>query len=90
MIICFIYLSLFVGVLCLVFDLLCITLCPLYFCNHIDEVERAGCFDTIVFQIFVTVRVLLLFLMTQVVGLPCLIVVFPDHTHLPFVHYTLA
>ena len=46
----FYYLPLFVGVLCLVFVLLCITLCfVLVFCNHLDEEERAGRFALIVF-----------------------------------------
>ena len=42
---CFMYLPLFVGV----FVLVCITLCPFYFCNHLDEEERAGCFALNVF-----------------------------------------
>ena len=29
--------------------LVCITLCPFLFCNHLDEEERAGCFSFIVF-----------------------------------------
>ena len=28
----------------LVFVLVCITVSPFYFCNHLDEEERAGCF----------------------------------------------
>ena len=28
---------------------LCITSCVFWFCNYIDEEERAGCFDLIVF-----------------------------------------
>ena len=32
-----------------VFVFVCITLCPFYFCNHLDEKERAGCFAFIVF-----------------------------------------
>ena len=40
----------FVGVLCLVFVLLCNTRCP--FCNHLDEEERAGCFALVVFLMF--------------------------------------
>ena len=36
---CFMYLPLFVGVLCWVFVFLCIT-----FCHHFDEKERDGCF----------------------------------------------
>ena len=42
-------LPLFVGVLCLVLVLLCSTLCPLDFCNHLDEEERAGYITIIVF-----------------------------------------
>ena len=33
----------------LVFVLLCITLYPYEFCNHLDEEERAGCFALFVF-----------------------------------------
>ena len=32
-----------------VFALVCITLCPLWFCIHLDEEKRAGCFAFIVF-----------------------------------------
>ena len=32
------------GVLCLVFVLLCITLYPFYFCSHLHEEESAGGF----------------------------------------------
>ena len=35
----------------LVFVWVCITLCPFWFCNHLDEEERAGCFAFIVFPI---------------------------------------
>ena len=38
-----------VGVLCLVFALLCNTLCLFLFCNHLDGKKRAGCFTFIVF-----------------------------------------
>ena len=31
-----------------VFVLLCITLCPFQFCNHLEEKEQAGCFTSIV------------------------------------------
>ena len=31
-----------------VFHLLYITLCPFYFCNHLEEEEKAGCFAFIV------------------------------------------
>ena len=33
-----------------VFVLLCITLCPFKFCNHLEEEERAGCFAFIVLR----------------------------------------
>ena len=65
-----------------VFVLLCITLCPLYFCNHLEEEERVDCFAFIVFCSLVTVNFLWLFLTVLWVGLQCVIVVFPDHAHL--------
>ena len=33
-----------------VFALSCITLGPFQFCNHLEEKEKAGCFDIIVLQ----------------------------------------
>ena len=33
-----------------VFDLLCITLCPFLFCNHLGEEEKAGCLAFMVLQ----------------------------------------
>ena len=56
---------------------------PFQFCNHLDEEERAGCFAKIVLCL-VTVNVLGLFLMVPWFRLQCVIVIFPDHTHLPF------
>ena len=50
-------------------------------CNHLDEEERAGCFALIVLCL-ATVNVLWLFLTVSWVGLQCVSVVFPDHTHL--------
>ena len=35
-----------------VFVVLCITLCPFYFCNHLEEEEKAGCFASIVLQMY--------------------------------------
>ena len=56
-----------------------------YFCNHIDGKERAGCFTLTAFLVFcVIVSVLWLFLAVTWVGLGCEIVVFHDHTHLLF------
>ena len=34
----------------LFFVLLCITLCPFWFCNHLEEEEKTGCFAFIVIQ----------------------------------------
>ena len=59
------------------------TLCPFYFCNHLEEEERAGCLAFIVLQCLVTVNILWLFLMVPRVCLQYMIVVFPDHIHLP-------
>ena len=42
------YLLFLWGVVCLVFVLLRITVFPFYFCNLLDEKERAGCFALIV------------------------------------------
>ena len=36
----------------LVFVSLCITLYPFYFCNHLEEEEKAGCFDSIFIQMY--------------------------------------
>ena len=48
---CFMYLPLFVGVLCWSLFLVCTTLCPFSFCrNHLEEEERAGCFAFIVLR----------------------------------------
>ena len=30
---------------------LCVTLCPLWFCYHLDGEEKAGCFALFVFQV---------------------------------------
>ena len=53
-------------------------------CNHLDEEERAVCFALIVLCL-VTVNDMWLFRTVQWVGLQCVIVVFPDHTHLLFI-----
>ena len=65
-----------------VFVLLCITLSTVLFCNHLEEEKKAGCFSSIVLQIIVTINVMWLLLTVSWVGLQCVIVVFPDHTHL--------
>ena len=35
-----------------VFVLLCITLSPFQFCNHLEDEEKAGCFAIIVLQMY--------------------------------------
>ena len=35
-----------------IFVLLCITLCPFLFCNHLEEEEKTGCFAIIVLQMY--------------------------------------
>ena len=37
------------GVLSLIIVFLCSILCPFWFCTHISEVERAGCFTLFLF-----------------------------------------
>ena len=56
----------------------CLSLCPLQFCNHLEEEERAGCFS---YRCLAAVNVLWLFLTVPWVGLLCVIVVFPEHSH---------
>ena len=38
--------------LCIIIVLLCNTLCPFYFCNHLEEEEKAGCFAIIVLRMY--------------------------------------
>ena len=45
------YFPMFVGVLCLSFFLVYITLCPFLSCTRLEEDERAGCFALIVLRI---------------------------------------
>ena len=71
-----------VGVQCLFLPLLCNTVYPDQFCNHLDEEERNGCFTLIDFLMSCDFIVLRLFLTVLCVGLQSVIVVFPDHTHL--------
>ena len=64
-----------------VFVLLCITLCPFWFCNHLEEEEKAGCF-VIVLQMYCYYKCSVAIPHGPWVGLQYVIVVFPDHTHL--------
>ena len=54
--------------------------------NHLEEVERAGCFAFIANGCLVTVNAMWLFLTVPWVGLQCVIVVFPGHTYF-FIKY---
>ena len=71
----------------LVFVLLCIT-CVLS--SFVIILKRKRELDFIVLHMFFTVNVLRLFLMVLWVGPRCVIVVFSDHTHLPFEHQILV
>ena len=52
------------------------------FCNHLEEEEGAGCFAFIVLRMSRYHNCSLLFLTVPWDGLQCVLVVFPDHTHL--------
>ena len=72
----------------LVFDLLYIALCLFWLYNHLKEEETAGCF---IFN-FLQMSCYCKCSVALPDGAMCVIVVFPDHTHLPFglcfcVHY---
>ena len=61
-----------VTLLCISFD---------SFGNHLEEKKKLVALLLLFDGYLVTVNVLLLFLTVQWVGLQCVIVVFPDHTH---------
>ena len=63
-----------------VFVLLCITLCPFI----LKRKRKLVALLLLSYRCIVTVNVLWLFLMVPLVGLQCVMVVFPDHTHLLF------
>ena len=75
-------LSVVCGSSVFVFVLLCITFCPFQFCNHFYEKEKADYFAFIVFWMSCYCKCSWLFLTVSWVGLQCVIVAFPDHTHL--------
>ena len=78
------YFSLFVGILCL--SLFCHAfLCVLTsFTIILKRKRELGAFLLLSYRCLVTVNVLCLFLTVPWIGLQCVIVVFPDHTHLLF------
>ena len=83
---CLMYFPSFVGFLCLYLFLLCITLCPFCkFCNNLKRKRKLVALLLLSYRCIVTITVLWLFIMAPPwVGLQCVIVVFPDHTHLLF------
>ena len=78
------YFPLFVGVLCLYL------FCYIHYCvsilclHHLIEEEKAGCLAIIVLQMYCNYKCYVALPHGSVVGLQCVIVVFPDHTHLLF------
>ena len=62
--------------------LLCITLCSFYFCNRPEEVENDVDLLMPSYRCLVNVNVLRLFITVRWVGLQCVSVVSPGHTHL--------
>ena len=71
------------------FVLLSITLCPYYFCNRLEEEEKADSLLLLSYGCIVTINILWLFLTVLWVGLQYVIVVFLDQTHLLFIHFTM-
>ena len=55
-----------------------------YICNNLDGEERSGCFTLMSSRCLVIVSGLWVFITEQWFGLQCVILVFPDHTHLLF------
>ena len=77
------YFPLFVGVLCLylLYALLCVSSS---FAIILKRKRKLVALLLLSYRCIVTLNVLWLFLMVPWVGLQCVIVVFPDHTHLLF------
>ena len=70
----------------------CVCLCfvlhyygPFYFCNRLEEVENAADLLLLSYRCLVHVNVLWLFITVRWVGLQCMIVVSPGHTHLLYI-----
>ena len=69
-----------------VFALVCIALCPFQFCNHLEVIKRACCFVFIVLRMSCYCKCSVMALPQGAVGcLQCVMMVFPDHTHLLFI-----
>ena len=78
------YNPLFVGVLCL--SLFCYVLLYVHssFANILKRKRKLAALLVLSYRCIVTINAQRLFLMVQTVGLQCVIVVFPGHTHLLF------
>ena len=78
------YFPLFVGVLCL--SLFCNDLLCVHFRVAIILKRKRKLVALLLmsYRCIVTINVMSLFLTRLWVGLQCVIMVFPDHTHLPF------
>ena len=72
-----------------VFDLLCITLCPSSFAIIWKRKRKLVANLLLSSRYMITLNVIWFFLTVPWVGLQCVIVVFPDHTHLLFVIYCI-
>ena len=77
---CLMYFPLFVGVLCL--SLFCYALLCIHSSFAIILKRKLVALLLLSYRCIVTINVLWLFLAVPWVGLQCVIVVFPDHTHL--------
>ena len=73
------YFPLFVEVLC--YPLFCYALLCVHFSFAIILKMKLVSLILLPYRCIVTINVLWLFLMVPLVGLQCVIVVFPDHTH---------
>ena len=69
--------------------LVCITLCTFYFCSILKRKRALVALLLVSNRCIVIINVLWLVLTMPSVGLQCVIMVFPDHTHLLFFVYNL-
>ena len=88
LIVCYVYFRLFVGVLCLY--LFCYALLCIHssFAIILKRKREQVALLLLSFGCLVTVNIMWLLLTVPWAGLLCVIVVFPDHTHLLFLSHT--
>ena len=84
---CLMYFPLIVEVLCLSLFLFCYALHYVHSSFTIILKRKLVALLFLSYRCIVTIIVLWLFLTVPRVGLQCVIVVFPDHTHLVFNHF---